>query len=66
MDSGRLGVLVLKLDSFRSHCRAGGPSAFTGRGALRIRRRPLGGRSVGGGVDWGSVARHGRWCHQVL
>ena len=38
---------------FRAFCRAGGPtaagsSAFIGRGLLRIRRRRLGGRAVGG------------------
>ena len=43
---------------FRAHCRAGGPvasgvQAFLGRGQLRIRRRRLGGRAVGGsGASW--------------
>ena len=38
---------------FRAYCRAGGPTAagstaFLGRGLLRIRSGPLGGRAVGG------------------
>ena len=44
---------MLREGLFRAYCRAGGPVAgcaqrYLGRGRLRVRRRRLGGRSVGG------------------
>ena len=50
---GPSGARVLRLVYFGAYCRAGGStaagnSAFIGRGLLRIRRRRLGGRAVGG------------------
>ena len=53
MTFGPFGVKMLRQVYFKAYALAGGPtaagsSAFLGRGLLRIRRRRLGGRAVGG------------------
>ena len=50
---GPSGAGVLRVAFFNAYCNARGPtaagsSAFLGRGMLRLRRRCLGGRAVGG------------------
>ena len=57
MNFGMPGVKELSMVFFRPFCRAGGPAAlgmnaFLATGRLRIRRRRLGGRAVGGNGAW--------------